>query len=185
MSALYDLLPVLAFFLTYKFAGIYPATVVLMVGTALQVGYTWYTKRTIPKMTLWSGVLMLCFGGATLYFHSPAALMWMPSVLYGTLAALFLASHFTPTTVLERVLGAQLQVPKPIWAFANSMWVAFFIALGLVNYWVLSHYGLDAWVRFKLLKVGVVFVFAIAQALWLSRYAQPPPGPVTEKTGEP
>ena len=36
MSALTDLLPVLAFFLTYKFAGIYTATVVLMVATVLQ-----------------------------------------------------------------------------------------------------------------------------------------------------
>ena len=30
---------------------------------------------------------------------------------------------------------------------------------------------------FKLIKVGVVFVFAIAQALWLARYATPRPDP--------
>ncbi len=173
MSALTDLLPVLAFFLTYKFADIYTATVVLMFSTLAQVGYTWFKTRQIPKMTLWSSVLLLGFGGATLYFHSPAALMWMPSVLYGTLAALFLASHFTPATVLERVAGSQLEAPKRIWAVANGSWVLFFIALGLVNYWVLSHYGLDTWVRFKLIKVGLVFVFAIAQAFWLSRHATP------------
>lgn len=177
MSALTDLLPVLAFFLTYKFADIYTATIVLMVGTVLQVGITWLRTRTVPKMTLWSSVLLLGFGAATLYFHSPTALMWMPSVLYATLAAVFLGSHFTGQTVLERVAGAQLIAPKRIWAIANGSWVVFFITLGLVNYWVLSHYGLNSWVSFKLIKVGVVFVFAIAQALWLARYATPRPDP--------
>ena len=78
------------------------------------------------------------------------------------------------------VAGAQIEAPKRIWAIANGSWVVFFSVLGLVNYWVLSHYGLDSWVSFKLIKVGVVFVFAIAQALWLSRHAtartEPPPG---------
>jgi intracellular septation protein len=173
MSALTDLLPVIAFFLTYKFADIYAATMVLMGATVLQVGYTYWRTRTLPKMTLWSSVLLLGFGAATLYFHSPAALMWMPSVLYGTLAAVFLGSHATPMTVLERVAGAQIDAPKRIWAIANGSWVVFFIALGLVNYWVLSRHGLDTWVRFKVAKVVVVFIFAIGQALWLSRHATP------------
>jgi intracellular septation protein len=172
MSALTDLLPVLAFFLAYKFAGIYTATVVLMAATVLQVGYTYFKKRTLSSMTIWSSVLLMAFGGATLYFHSPTALMWMPSVLYATLALVFLGSHFTGSTVLERVAGAQIDAPKRIWAIANGSWVVFFTVLGLVNYWVLSHYGLDSWVSFKLIKVGVVFVFAIAQALWLSRHAR-------------
>jgi intracellular septation protein len=137
----------------------------------LQVAFTWWRKRTVPQLTLWSGLLMMGFGGATLYFHSPTALMWMPSVLYGTLALVFAGSHLTRATVIERVIGQQLLAPKRIWTIANATWVAFFIALALVNYWVLSHYALDTWVWFKLIKVGIVFVFAIVQALWLAKVA--------------
>lgn len=171
MSALTDLLPVLAFFIAYKFAGIYVATAVIMAATVLQVGWTYWRTRKVPQLTLWSGVLMMGFGGATLYFHSPTALMWMPSVLYGTLAAVFAGSHLSDATVVERLLGTQLAASKRVWGVANGSWVVFFVALAVINYWVLSRYALDTWVWFKLIKVGVIFLFAIAQAVWLARVA--------------
>jgi len=171
MSALIDLFPVLAFFLTYKFAGIYAATVVLMVGTVLQVAITYWRKRTVAPLTIGSAVLMLGFGAATLYFHSPTALMWMPTILYGAFALAFAGSHLTDATLVERALGAHLDAPKRIWALANGSWVVFFLALAVINYWILSHYALDSWVWFKLIKAGVLFVFAIVQTLWLVRHA--------------
>jgi intracellular septation protein len=181
MSALIDLLPVLAFFVAYKLAGIYVATTVLMVATVLQVGYTYWRKRTVPQLTLGSAVLLLVFGAATLYFHSPTALMWMPTVLYGAFALAFGASHLTNATLIERALGAHVAAPQRIWAIANASWVVFFLALAVINYWVLSHYALDSWVRFKLIKAGALFLFAIGQTLWLMRHAHvigadtPPP----------
>jgi intracellular septation protein len=107
--------------------------------------------------------------------------MWMPTILYGAFALAFAGSQFTDATLVERALGAHLDAPKRIWALANGSWVVFFLALAVINYWILSHYALDSWVWFKLIKAGVLFVFAIAQTLWLVRHAtvksEPSPPP--------
>ena len=90
MSALYDFLPVLAFFIAFKYAGIYLGTKVLMGATALQLLAKWLHTRVLSKMMVYSCVLVFVFGGATLYFHNDLVIMWMPTVLYVTLAVAFI-----------------------------------------------------------------------------------------------
>ena len=79
MTALYDFLPVLAFFIAYKYAGIYVGTQVLMGATALQLAVKWLHTRTLSRMMVYSALLVFAFGGATLYFHSDLVIMWMPT----------------------------------------------------------------------------------------------------------
>jgi len=175
MTALFDLLPVIAFFIAYKVSGIYVATAVLMATTVVALVLTWLKTRTLSKMVLGSAVLVFVFGAATLYFHSPVALQWMPTVLYSALATVFAASHLTESTVVERLLGAQFIADKRVWTRANAAWVVFFVLLAALNLIVMRRYGLDVWVGFKVAKIGAIFVFAILQALWLASRAKPRP----------
>ena len=68
MQFLVDLLPVIAFFVAYKLAGIYVATGVLIVGVLLQTAVSWLRHRKVSGMLLTSAVLVLVFGGLTLVF---------------------------------------------------------------------------------------------------------------------
>lgn len=173
MSALYDFLPVLAFFIAYKYAGIYVGTQVLMAATALQLLVKYLRTRTLSKMMLYSGGLIFLFGAATLYFRNQLVLMWMPTVLYVSLAVAFGLSQLSPPNIVERMLGEHLKTDAATWRIANISWVLFFLALACVNLVVAYRYGLGTWVGWKLAKVGIVFVFALAQAFWLARRAEP------------
>lgn len=178
MSALYDFLPVLAFFIAYKYAGIYVGTQVLMGATALQLAVKWLHTRTVSRMMVYSAALVFAFGGATLYFHNDLVIMWMPTVLYVTLAGAFVLSQFFGPTLVERMLGEAMSADARTWRLANMSWVAFFLLLAGANLVVAYRYGLNTWVGWKLAKIGIVFLFALAQALWLSRHAQ-------ARTGDP
>ncbi|HUO95808.1 MAG TPA: inner membrane-spanning protein YciB [Steroidobacteraceae bacterium] len=174
MQALTDFLPVLAFFVAFKFAGIYVATGVLIAATGVQVAVQWLRRRTVSRTMLYSALLVLLFGGATLYFHNELVLMWMPTVLYVTLALAFLVTHWIGPPLVERVLGEQLKTDARTWRIANLSWVVFFLVLAVVNLAFVYRYGLNAWVGWKLAKVGVIFVFVLAQAVWLAGRAEHP-----------
>ena len=176
MSALYDFLPVLAFFVAYKLAGIYVATAVLIAATVVQVSVQWIRKRTVSRVALISAGLVLVLGGATLWLHNELLIMWKPTVLYLALASVLLISQFTGgKPVIERLLESQLKTDARTWRITNLSWALFFLLLAGVNL-VFVYYYRDAWVSWKLATIGIVFVFALAQAFWLARHAERPSG---------
>jgi intracellular septation protein len=172
MSALIDFLPILAFFIAYKTLGIWVATGVLMASTALQLAVTWLRTRRVSPMMLWSALLVFAFGAVTLYFHSDLVLMWMPTVLYATLAVAFAASSFSGRPFVERMMSEHLTVDAATWRAANWMWVGFFVLLAGLNLAVAYRYGLNTWAWWKLTKIGIVFLFLLAQVYWLARRAE-------------
>jgi len=172
MSALIDFLPILAFFIAYKTVGIWVATGVLMVATALQLAVTWLRPRRLSPMLLWSAALVFVFGGVTLYFHNDLVLMWMPTVLYGTLAAAFAVSSLLGRPLVERMMAEHLKVDARTWQVANWTWALFFALLAGVNVAVAYRYGLNTWVWWKLSKIGVIFLFLLGQVFWLARRAE-------------
>jgi intracellular septation protein len=56
-----------------------------------------------------------------------------------------------------------------VWQTLNWAWILFFAALGAINLYVAYNFSEEVWVNFKLFgMLGLTFVFAIAQAVWLS-----------------
>jgi intracellular septation protein len=185
MQALYDLLPVLAFFVAYKLADIYVATGVLIVATMLQVGIQWVRTRTVSRMVLISAGLVLVFGGATLLIHDELFIMWKPTVLYVLFGVALLASQwFTPKPIVQRLLEHQLTTDGRTWRITNAGWAVFFFVLAGVNYVFVHGFTHSpagsaaqkswesAWATWKLATIGVVFAFALLQGLWLARRAE-------------
>lgn len=186
MQALYDLLPVIAFFLAYKLADIYVATGVLIAATLAQVAVQWLRTRTVSRMLLISAALVLAFGGATLVIHDQLFIMWKPTVLYVLFAlALFASQRVTPKPLVQRAFESQLSTDARTWRIANAATGVFFLGLAAVNYAFVHGFTHapagsaaqksweSAWATWKLATVGVVFAFALVLVLWLSRRSTP------------
>jgi intracellular septation protein len=174
VQALYDLLPVLAFFVTFKFAGIYPATGVLIAVTLAVAGAQWFRAGRISPMLMVSASLALIFGGLTLWLHNQLFIMWKPTVVYAMFAAALLVSDLTgPKPLLQKLLEEKLSAERRIWRIANLTWALFFIVLAGVNLVFVYGYSADAWATWKLATVGIVFAFALLQGAWLARHAAP------------
>ena len=173
MAFLYDFFPVLLFFGVYKWQGILPATAVLIVATLAQTAWTWLRKREVKKMHLVTAVLVLVFGGITLLLEDEIYIKWKVSIVNWLFAAAFLASAWIGErrTIIERMLGGEIELEARIWRRLNLMWVAFFTVLGFINWFVFETFDTDTWVEFKLFGVlGLTLVFALAQGIYLSRH---------------
>lgn len=174
MQFLIDLLPVIAFFVAYKMAGIYVATGVLIVGVLIQTAVMWIRHRKVSGMMLTSAVLVLVFGGLTLLIHDATFIKWKPTIVNWLFAAAFVVSQYTRgPTIIQRMLGENVSLDDANWRRLNMMWVAFFLVAGALNLFVAYRFDEATWVNFKLFGLmGLTLLFALAQGVWISRRAE-------------
>lgn len=171
MQLLFDFFPVIAFFLTYKVTGnLFVATGVIIVAVIAQTAIQWFRHRKVSQMALISGVLVLVFGGLTLLIHDKVFIQWKVTVVNWLFAVAFLASRFFGDKLLiERMMGANMQLESTLWQKLNWAWIGYFTALGAINLYIAYNFSEATWVNFKMFgMLGLTVVFALAQAFWLS-----------------
>ena len=174
MKFLFDLFPVILFFVAYKLAGIFVATAAAIAATFVQVGWLWLRGKRIDGMLWASLAIIVVFGGATLLLHDDTFIMWKPTVLYWLFAAVLVVSErFFGRNLIRAMMRAQLELPPTAWAKLNWSWAGFFAVLGALNLYVAYHFTQNEWVNFKLFGVtGLMLLFILAQALFLARHIE-------------
>ena len=198
MKLLIDFLPIVIFFIVYKFApetielispllngeqiqlltdmpAIVLATAVLIPATMRKILYTKITTGKVKTMHLVTLALVVLMGGATVILQDKTFIQWKPTVVNWLFAAAFFGSRFIgDKTILERMMGQNLTLPAPAWQNLNYAWVAFFVFSGIANLYVAYNFSEDVWVNFKLFGLlGLTVLFIIAQSFYLYRFMNP------------
>ena len=204
MKLLLDFLPIFLFFGTYNYAKgqkdwaaqfatdhfgsivsggivgpneapVLLATVVVIAATLVQILVMKLRGKKIDMMLWISLVLVVVFGGATIWFHNETFIKWKPTVLYWAMGLSFWISQaFFGKNLLQAMIGEQMQLPAQAWRRLNLSWIAFFAAMGVINLLVAFNFSTDTWVNFKLFGgMGLMLVFTVAQGIYMSRYIQP------------
>ncbi len=172
MKLLFDLFPILLFFIAFKFQGIYVATSVAIGATIAQIIWTKFRHGKVDKMLWVSFVIVAVFGGATLLLHDESFIKWKPTVLYWTFSVILLISDLLLNkNLMHKMLHEKIALPLHAWKRFNLSWSLFFAVLGFINLYVAFNYTTDEWVNFKLFGfTGLMIVFILAQGVWLSKY---------------
>ena len=172
MKFLFDLFPVILFFIGFKLYDIFTATAIAIAATIALIIYAKIRHGKVEKMLLVNGAIISVLGGVTLLLHDKTFIMWKPTVLYWLLAAvLLIANIFFKKNFIQQMMGKMLNAPAAIWDKLNLAWVLFLVILGVVNLYVAFNYSENTWVNFKLFGVtSLMFIFIIAQTLLLRRY---------------
>jgi intracellular septation protein len=184
MKQLAEFVPIALFFIVYQlkgesislggweytFDGIFTATGVLMVATLLQVVITYAITREFEKRLLWLLLAVVVFGGATLVFRNQMFIQWKPTIFNWVLAIAFGASQFIgDKNLMERTLGSQIHLPKPVWNRLNILWVSNFAIVGALNLVVAYGFNEETWVSYKLYSaIGFTLLLTILTALLIS-----------------
>ncbi len=173
MKLLFDLFPVILFFVAYKFADIYVATAVAIGATVAQIAWVWFRHRKVDTMLWVSLGLIAVLGGMTLLLRDETFIKWKPTLLYWAFALVLLSSAtlFGKNLIRVMMAAAQIEAPDPVWTRLNLAWAAFFVFMGAANLYIAQNFSTDFWVNFKLFgSMGLMLVFVLAQGFWLSRY---------------
>jgi len=172
MKFLFDLFPVILFFIVFKFFGIYAATATAIVATIAQIGWVKYRHGKVDNTLIASGLIIIVFGGATLLLHDESFIKWKPTVLYWLFAvSLVVSNALFKKNLIRSLMDKQISMADAIWNKLNLAWALFFAVLGVINLYVAFNYSTDIWVDYKLFgTTGLMLVFFIGQALLLNKH---------------
>ncbi|CAL8474082.1 MULTISPECIES: septation protein A [Caballeronia] len=172
MKFLFDLFPIILFFVAFKVWGIYTATAVAIAATLVQIAWVAFRHRKVDPMLWVSLGVVVVFGGATLVLHNDTFIKWKPTALYWLFAfALIVAQIGFRKNLIEAMMGKQIVLPHRVWGQLNVAWAVFFALLGIVNLFVAYNYTTDQWVNFKLFgATGCLVLFIVAQSFWLAKH---------------
>ena len=146
---LLELAPLLIFFATYKFYGLMEATVALMITTPISLICYWFVFKKVATMPLVTAVLVLVFGGLTLYFNDSFFIKIKPTIIYLLFASGLLGALFFGKSLMKSVLGQSVQMTEAGWFKMSLHWGLFFIALAILNELIWRNFSEEAWVQFK------------------------------------
>lgn len=172
MKQLLDFIPVILFFIAFKIYDIYVATAVVIVATTIQVIFTWFNYKKVETMQWVTLGLILVMGGATLLLQDEQFIKWKLTIIEWLFGLAFLASQFFgKKPFVERIMGANLELPSLVWKKLNLMWATFFISIGFINIYVMQRYNTDDWVTFKTFGVpGLMIAFIFIQLIFIYKH---------------
>jgi intracellular septation protein len=200
MKFLFDLFPVILFFITLKVAEktasaslvlskvlttigitatvkpslvpIMLATVAVIIGSIIQIIWAKFKYKQADK-TLWmSAILVVLLGGMTLYFQNDAFIKWKPTVLYWIFTTVLLLAYWIgKKNIIKTMVGKEVKLPELIWIKLNYAWAIFFALLGCLNLYVAFNFSIDTWASFKLFGTMILmFSFIVIQSLFINKY---------------
>ena len=167
-----DIGPLAVFFIYYKISGdLIDAILPLMLATIISVVISYILEKRIPIMpTLGAGIVVI-FGGLTIIFDNKIFIFMKPTIINIIFAAILYGGIILKKPLLRYLLGSALKLEDEGWAILTQRWIAFFIALAVLNEIVWRTMSEDFWVSFKVFGIlPITFIFTMTQFPLIKKY---------------
>lgn len=169
-----DLGPLLVFFSAYYLTdkNVFVATGIFMAATAVAMLVSRIKTGKVSAMLMFSGVMVLGFGGLTIWLHDESFIKIKPTLYYVMVASILLFGLWTGRPTLKLVLGhAYPGLSERGWALLSRNWAIFFLALAGSNELVWRTMSTEFWLGYKLWgALPATILFAIANLPMLNRH---------------
>lgn len=166
--------PLVVFFIAFQRAGIMTATATFMVATVIAIAVAYWYERRIPMVPLLGCVVIMIFGGLTLWLQDETFIKMKPTIVLGIFAALLLGGLAMGRPLLRLVMGAAIQLEERGWQLLTLRFGLFFLVMAGVNEAVWRTMPTETWVNFKVFGVlPLTLVFAALQTPLMLRHQLP------------
>ena len=161
---LVDIGPLAIFFIFYVRSDLQSAIIPFMIATVIAVIFWYIVEKKIPIMPTAGAVIILVFGGLTLYFNNDVFFKMKPTIINLLFAGILFTGNILNKPLLKLLLGEALKLQDEGWRILTKRWIGFFIALAILNEIIWRTQSTDVWVNFKVFgMLPLTFVFTITQ----------------------
>jgi intracellular septation protein len=159
-----DIGPLILFFVVNGKAGIFAATGAFMVAVVIALAASYVLIRRFPVMTVVSAIIVMVFGGLTIFLHDETFIKLKPTLIYLLFAGVLAGGLLLKKPLLSTVFDSVFHLTEEGWRKLTIRWAAFFFVMAVVNEIVWRTQTTDFWVSFKLFGfMPLTFLFALAQ----------------------
>jgi intracellular septation protein len=160
--SLIDLGPLVVFFAANYLYGIMVGTAALMVATVIVIIITLWVERKIPPMPTVTCILVMVFGGLTLYFDNEIFIKIKPTIVNLLFATALGIGLILKRNFLKLLLSRVMQLTDDGWRVMSKLWIIMFITLAIINEVLWRSVDTDTWVTFKAFGIPlIVLIFSL------------------------
>jgi intracellular septation protein len=170
-----DLGPLILFFAAFQYAGIFAATGIFMVAVLTSLTLGWHLEKKLSPIPLVTAILVVIFGGLTLYLHNDTFIKVKLTVLYVIFGTTLLVGLRFNRIFIKYVFAEAFDLTEKGWRGLTWRWGLFFLSLAALNEAVWRNTSTATWVSFKVWGImSLIFLFALAQAPFLLKHHADP-----------
>lgn len=150
------------------------ATAIFMPTMLIAVALSWFISKKIPVMPMFSLVLVLVFGGLTLWLQNETFFKMKPTILNAFFGTALLGGLAMGKMFLKVIFQEGWSITDEGWRILTIRWAFFFFFMAILNEIVWRNFSSDAWVQFKVWgNFPITMVFAGFQIRTIMKHELP------------
>jgi intracellular septation protein len=174
LKTLLDFLPLIVFFVIYKWLGMLPATAALIAVTVVVLVILFTLERKIALVPLVVAIVVSISGGLTLWFNDDTFLKMKPTVVNLFFAAVLFTGCMRGKGWLSYIMGSALSLTDRGWWLLSLRFGCFFAAMAVLNEIVWRNVPTEWWVDFKVFGLmALTFLFMATQIGFIQKFQKP------------
>lgn len=184
-----ELGPIVAFFVGYgrlkdevftiagtEYAGFIVVTALFIPLMLLTTGILWALTGKLSKMQIATVVLVVVFGGLSVWLNDERFFKMKPTMIYTLFAAILGFGLLRGQSYLATVMDGALPLKPEGWMILTRRLTLFFAVLAVTNEVVWRGFSTEIWVNFKTFGLtAALFLFFMSQSSVFSKYAADEP----------
>ncbi len=124
---------------------------------ALFIG--WFQTKQIAKMPLITAILVVVFGGLTIWLNNPIFIKMKPTLIYLIFSAILGYGLLKRKSYLKILMGSAIPMNEEGWLILSKRFVGFFVLLAFTNEIIWRFFSQDFWVNFKTFGLPILLIF--------------------------
>jgi len=189
MKTALELGPVVLFFIGYlrvkdrvftiggnDYEGFIVVTAAFIPLLLLSTGILWMLTGKLSRMQIVTAVLVVVFGGLSVWFNDERFFKMKPTIIYLLFAAILGFGLLRGKSYLASVMDGMMPLKNEGWMILTKRMALFFFGLAVLNELIWRNLSTDIWVNFKTFGLTLaIFAFFMAQTRLFSTYSDETP----------
>lgn len=174
-NPLVDLGPLAVFLLCYWLTNVWIATGAFMLATLSALIWSKLRHGRVSALLMFSGVMVLLFGGLTIWLHDETFIKMKPTLYYAMVSGILFFGTMTKRPTLERVMAhAYPELSPQGWHLLTRNFAWFFVGMAILNEIVWRNSSTGFWLGYKLWgALPLTLIFGAMNIPMILRHSTP------------
>ncbi|MEM7530097.1 MAG: septation protein A [Pseudomonadota bacterium] len=150
---------------------LFVATALFMVAISISLAISWWLTRALPRMAVVTAVVVVVFGGLTLWLQDETFIKMKPTIVNGLFALALGFGLLQGRSYIRYLMAEALSMDDRGWMLFTQRWCGFFVFMAVLNEAVWRTQTTDFWVTFKTFaNIPITLVFMLLQVPLIQKH---------------